>query len=406
MECDNCSAKQNKSNIFKRCSGCKSVSYCSSTNTNCQTNAWPKHKTKCRQIQRDKANLEAKAEETAKAEKAEKKMPVKQTKKVLELLQNGKKRTSPEIFLLIQPLEKIAMQHGMQDHFNPTLMSLGVVERVQDPTNNELRLCELLEKDEIVAELQETSEIIVAELLEKCKVACNGTARSVSKCGNCSKTHKKLRLCERCVCIKYCSTECQKAHKAAHQDLCDSQAAVIQHNKANGIDVGSDNMRLISNWFASVPDLFNAVACLAWQNRANDPLFKVIGTNGGDPPAEVQMILRETWGDPRLGVSENLVPRFDDPSFDCNFKFLAMVTPKPNELVKTATCRFIYPRTPDMMDAWVVTKLAELGNCSYLRTPVRTKTKKQKPNEPCGCGSKKKYKKCCRKAHVAAESHR
>jgi hypothetical protein len=43
--CDACGAQENISGLFKKCSGCRSASYCS---VGCQTSAWPAHKAACR----------------------------------------------------------------------------------------------------------------------------------------------------------------------------------------------------------------------------------------------------------------------------------------------------------------------------------------------------------------------
>ena len=49
-----------------------------------------------------------------------------------------------------------------------------------------------------------------------------------------------------------------------------------------------------------------------------------------------------------------------------------------------------------------VTSTNSADEATVKKQPVRTKATKVGPNDPCPCGSGKKYKKCCRDKDIAA----
>ena len=170
--------------------------------------------------------------------------------------------------------------------------------------------------------------------------------------------------------------------------------------------IGSKQENAAIDWFTSIPNLLNGIYCKAWELRKESPLFYVEGGVDAQVPKGVVVMRRRHWelaGDP-WGVATFL----NSPHFDNNEMFAVVATachPGAENWPMLTPC-FNFPLPLDEMDAWVERQLElnpELaGVVEVLETirvirDARPRPRKQKPNEPCACGSGKKFKKCCHK---------
>eukprot|EP00698_Gefionella_okellyi_P001891 TRINITY_DN11731_c0_g1_i2.p3 TRINITY_DN11731_c0_g1~~TRINITY_DN11731_c0_g1_i2.p3 ORF type:complete len:152 (-),score=34.89 TRINITY_DN11731_c0_g1_i2:80-535(-) len=67
--------------------------------------------------------------------------------------------------------------------------------------------------------LQRASAEVEARLQQKSDLPY-GVVSSLDGCAYCGKTEGKLLKCARCVAVRYCNRDCQKAHWREHKPVC------------------------------------------------------------------------------------------------------------------------------------------------------------------------------------------
>ena len=163
-----------------------------------------------------------------------------------------------------------------------------------------------------------------------------------------------------------------------------------------------------TEWFTSVPNLLKCITCKAWELRKETPMFIVEG--GVDPqiPKRIVVMKRRDW-ELIWDQNRNIGAFLRDPDFDNEKMFVVAFTARHPGTEKWPTLRpqIHFPRPLVEMDAWVERQLRTipeyLAGLIEVREPkrdARSHPRKQKPNEPCTCGSGKKFKKCCHKLYL------
>ncbi|EJK75984.1 hypothetical protein THAOC_02275 [Thalassiosira oceanica] len=69
------------------------------------------------------------------------------------------------------------------------------------------------------------------------QMSCHSPARSAGTCANCGKEPSdavKLKDCTACRIVKYCSVDCQRAHRKQHKKACKKRAAELKDEKLYG----------------------------------------------------------------------------------------------------------------------------------------------------------------------------
>ena len=173
--------------------------------------------------------------------------------------------------------------------------------------------------------------------------------------------------------------------------------------------IGGKQINAANEWLASIPNLLDGLYCKARELRKESPLFYVQGGVDAQVPKRIMVMKRHHWdapGDP-WGVATLL----KSPSFDSDkmFPLVAIARHPGSEGWPMIYSCLYFPCPLDEMDAWVERELQDNPKVAdifevpdevkvlQLSRVARPRPRKQKPNEPCACGSGKKFKKCCQK---------
>mmetsp|Transcript_25193 Transcript_25193/g.59939 ORF Transcript_25193/g.59939 Transcript_25193/m.59939 type:complete len:121 (+) Transcript_25193:536-898(+) len=61
-----------------------------------------------------------------------------------------------------------------------------------------------------------------------CTAVASGSGDSCANCGKQGSDTVKLKKCNACQLVKYCSVECQKAHRKQHKKACKKRSAELR----------------------------------------------------------------------------------------------------------------------------------------------------------------------------------
>jgi hypothetical protein len=129
-------------------------------------------------------------------------------------------------------------------------------------------------------------------------------------CRSLAASGTKLRLCEGCRAVSFCSKDCQRANWPSHKDTCKASAAArdIVEDQGGVSALSRRVKRGLDEWFVSVPGLAMKVMCMAWQNRSECSAIMVETAPSGRDALDPSVTVIQAGA-----LSELSFNRVDDP---------------------------------------------------------------------------------------------
>mmetsp|Transcript_38310 Transcript_38310/g.95047 ORF Transcript_38310/g.95047 Transcript_38310/m.95047 type:complete len:452 (+) Transcript_38310:39-1394(+) len=216
----------------------------------------------------------------------------------------------------------------------------------------------------------------------------HSTSHIVRSCKTCGKEPPagcQLLSCGKCMSMWYCNKACQSIDWPQHKASCRIAVAAREEAATDGVDL--TKLPALQRWYATVPDLGEKVACLAWQLRAQTPFIVVQGGINARLAQVVALPQRLWWRLEDPADADDVRGYVNQADFRPDVHYVVKMSAghAGTETWPGSTARMKFPLPPEQMDAWV--KESVEGREALQRHEKRSEAAAQTARSGSGFGS-------------------